>query len=52
LVFTTPTTLSGSPSYTGIRGQIRWSRNHPVLARRMAELAAHSARAVVLVERT
>ena len=39
-------------SYTGIREQIRWSRSHPVLARRMAELAAHSARAVVLVERT
>jgi len=39
-------------SYTGIGEQIRWSRSHPVLARRLAELAAHSARAVVLVERT
>src|SRR6478735_4794964 len=29
-------------SYTGIGEQIRWSRSHPVLARRLAELAAHS----------
>ncbi len=39
-------------SYAGIRKQIRWSRRHPELARRLEQLARHSARAVVLVERT
>jgi hypothetical protein len=38
-------------SFSGFEGQIRWTRRHPALARRLTELARHSAQAVVLVER-
>jgi hypothetical protein len=38
-------------SFNGFEGQIRWTRRHPVAARRLAELARRSARAGVVVER-
>jgi hypothetical protein len=38
-------------SFRGFEGQIRWTREHPVLAQRLQALTRRSARAVVLVER-